>query len=256
MPSLKGKLIAPMKKEYLSYSFDETLVATEQELQRLEADYREAEKRKSFFSNKIDYILLNEDENKILELLDEQEFLELCKCDYDMYRMKCYIYIFAREKQIGINGNLPNAKDFMEAIGIYQEAIFFLKRFELGYVLPESEELLFFIIGLHFSYIFFGELICSDHVYDKIVVCDKLFAELLKCRMKKEAVLLLFYTSDKLVNNEAVILCFTQLLLDAGEMELGLQMIQKLREPSEEIKKLQRLLMMKVKTVNLGEGNE
>jgi len=234
----EGTLIAPIPKEYLTYSDEEKIEKTENYYQKINDLYRRMDVSREEYRKRINQLMVQGATfDKLFDVLLEKEAQILCLYDYDFFILKTMCQIAEKEETLQEMPTLQKVNNMQEAVNLHQRCVFLLRRFEFDW--EEDEELLLLVREQKVSYVCLAELICGEGIVRKTHTAGKVAQYLYVNGLIREALLFLMWIEKQLPYSERKIMLFSMTLLDLGERQLAYQILMKHQNPSQDVKELQ-----------------
>lgn len=238
----------PMREWYEGKNREQIIAETDRYMDELLSLYAEWECRIKNYTVKINEMLKNKvSASDIYEVVKEQEFQDVCKIEYLFSCFSVACEIGAIEEKNEMIPHTFYAENMEEVCDRMQAVIFGLRRMEMGWEESSYDILLERIEAWHISYIYIGEIIGQHIVADKLAVIEAMAKLYERCQMHKQVILFLFYMADRMRYTEDAVVAFANTLLEVGDLYWGKEMLLKLENPSPEIKRLQELLIERLK---------
>lgn len=234
-------VMPPVPIEYSTYSAQQKIEKTKQYYEKIGGLYQRIDGFLSDYENRINNLLQdNASVDSVNAVLLEKNAQILCLYINEFSILKSICHIAKYEEEFNELSILQNCKTIKEAELWMQRCIFLLRRFEFDW--EEDGELLELVEEKKISYICLAEILCMDHIVQKISVGSKVARYLYFNGLKREALLFLMQVENKLSYSEKKIMTFAMALLDMGERRLAYEVLLKYQNPNEEIKEMQEML--------------
>lgn len=236
-------LWSPMRK-YQDKTKEQILKETDAYMEELLKGYECWDELLEKYVTRIDHMLVSHAKaSELVQTVLEPDFQTCCRVEYMFSCFSIVAQIGKIEERNGLTSNTNICRNMEETCMHMQEMVFGLRRIEFGW---EEKEVLPFLEKAQewrLSYVFFGEIICQRPITDKIRTTERLAELWEKYGSHKEVILLLFYVANRLENMEEAVLTFVNVLLEGGDLYWGNELLQKIKDPSAEVKELQKMLL-------------
>lgn len=233
----------PMRK-YQGKTKEQILQETDLYMEELLKGYECWEELLKKYADRIDRKLAaHAKASELVQTVLEPDFQTCCRVEYLFSCFSVAAQIGKIEEENGLISNTNQCGSMEEVCVHMQEMVFGLRRIEFGW---EEEEVLPFLekaLEWQLSYVFLGEIICQRTITDKIRTTERLAGFWEKYGRHKEVILLLFYVANRLENMEEAVLTFVNVLLESGDLYWGNELLQKIKDPSPEVRELQKMLL-------------
>lgn len=233
--------------DYSQYSREQMPQVTDKYMKNLLRKYDQWERLMEKYKTAVNRMLRERTAaSEIVKLVREDDFQDCTTADYlfTCFSVACQIGVL--EEDNGRISNMNGCDSMEEVCERMQHIIFGLRRIEFDWEEEQHQLLLEQIDKWNISYVFLAEMTCQEMIVKRVKIATELARLLKKQGKHRESMLLLFYMANRLKCKTEVVMAFTNVLLEMGDIHWGNEMLQQIQDPSPEILRLQAMLAEKV----------
>ncbi len=233
---MKLQKYKPFPEEYEGLSPSKARAETDKYFAMIRELYDEMSKKGEMYKERMNQLIRGKaSAEKLAQVIQEEDYQKLCHADGDLNACIVIVQVALKEESIGIPSILKDVNSMDEAIILFQQIAFGLRRIAFSW---EKEELLDFmnlIRARGISYICLAENICQRNIVNQIATACKLARLLSEQDMAIEGFKLLILLDNIFAYSDEKIIEFTHAFLDLGVKKMAYEELRKYHNPSKEI---------------------
>ncbi|HKM35320.1 MAG TPA: hypothetical protein VJY54_11335 [Lachnospiraceae bacterium] len=233
----------PIPAKYEDFSASKAREETNQYFEKIHMQYTKMGPKGAEYRSKINQLIRSRaDVNMLSELMLSEDYQQFCCSDGDLNTFVAIGQIALKEDSVGIPTIIQDVNSLEEAISLFQQISFGLRRVAFGWKRNETSDFFELIKQHNISYICLAESICQSTIVNQITTASMLAKLMFEQNMAMEALKMLIMLDSMFAYSEEKILEFTNAFLNIGSKKMAYEEILKYRNPNEEISLLIRQL--------------
>ena len=226
----------PSPEKYEGLSPSEARAETDESFATIRVLYDEVSEKGEMYKERMNQLIREKaSAERLAQVIQEEDYQRLCQADGDLNACSVIVQVALMEESIGLPSILTDINSMDEAITLFQQIAFGLRRIAFSWEKEELFDFLNLIRVRGISYICLAVNICQKNIVNQIATACKLARLLSEQDMAIEGFKLLVLLDNMFAYSDEKIIEFAHVFLDLGAIKMAYEELRKYHNPSTEI---------------------